>query len=106
MFCQDLPELDKEVPCSITNDYGQLIDLSPLTKTTGGYLVDDSYDRKIYINVCKGIVQGNLSVCHYETEVSEPSYSGVPNKHTIPVCLFIVDKSAGGYCLLTYLIIF
>ncbi|BFZ10294.1 hypothetical protein BsWGS_13333 [Bradybaena similaris] len=59
IFCKQLPVPDTEVPCTLIRD-GHRIDLSPLIKTSGGYLVDEenSNGRQLYINVCRGISPG------------------------------------------------
>ncbi|CAM5101789.1 unnamed protein product [Eretmochelys imbricata] len=44
----------KEVPCYVFDDLKKH-DLNPLIKTSGGYLVDDSDDDSLYINVCRDI---------------------------------------------------
>ncbi|XP_012940789.1 cation-independent mannose-6-phosphate receptor [Aplysia californica] len=56
-FCSDLPTPQKEVPCTLVKN-GSLIDLSPLTKISGGHLVDEYQNRKIFINVCRDIIKG------------------------------------------------
>uniref|UniRef100_A0A8C0J7F8 Insulin like growth factor 2 receptor n=1 Tax=Chelonoidis abingdonii TaxID=106734 RepID=A0A8C0J7F8_CHEAB len=44
----------KEVPCYVFDDLKKH-DLNPLIKTSGGYLVDDSDEDSLYINVCRDI---------------------------------------------------
>uniref|UniRef100_A0A8C4YSS2 Insulin like growth factor 2 receptor n=1 Tax=Gopherus evgoodei TaxID=1825980 RepID=A0A8C4YSS2_9SAUR len=44
----------KEVPCYVFDDLKKH-DLNPLIKTSGGYLVDDSEEDSLYINVCRDI---------------------------------------------------
>lgn len=64
IFCEDMHVPDKEVPCSVVSkDKGHTVDLSPLTKLTGAYLVDsdDEHSSKIYINVCRDISSGTLA---------------------------------------------
>ncbi|GFR62204.1 cation-independent mannose-6-phosphate receptor-like protein, partial [Elysia marginata] len=64
IFCEDTHVPDKEVPCSVVNkDKGYTVDLSPLTKLTGAYLVDsdDTHHSKFYINVCRDISPGTLA---------------------------------------------
>ena len=59
MFCTDLPVPAHSVPCTLVKEGGQLIDLSPLTKTSGGHLVDAFQNRTILINVCRDISGAN-----------------------------------------------
>ncbi|GFN80696.1 cation-independent mannose-6-phosphate receptor-like protein, partial [Plakobranchus ocellatus] len=64
IFCQDMHTPDKEVPCAVINkESGHMIDLSPLTKLTGAYLVDadETHKSKFYINVCREISSGTSS---------------------------------------------
>ena len=55
-FCTDLEHPANEIPCFVYNN-SQLIDLSPLTKLKGGYLVT-SENRDFYINVCRDLTPG------------------------------------------------
>ncbi|KAK7494564.1 hypothetical protein BaRGS_00014217 [Batillaria attramentaria] len=60
-FCNgDLKLAVSEIPCSIVVNETKLVDLSPLTKQHGGYLVDSQNGRKFYINVCRDISPGGL----------------------------------------------
>ncbi|KAK7107906.1 cation-independent mannose-6-phosphate receptor-like isoform X2 [Littorina saxatilis] len=62
-FCKDLVHPANEIPCYVFNN-SQLIDLSPLTKLKGGYLVDSENNRDFYINVCRDInPDGATSSC-------------------------------------------
>ncbi|XP_076467139.1 cation-independent mannose-6-phosphate receptor-like [Babylonia areolata] len=53
-FCTDLEHPANEIPCYVYNN-SQIIDLSPLTKLKGGYLVDQENGREFHINVCRDI---------------------------------------------------
>lgn len=53
-----MPVSHHEVPCYVYNGKGQLIDLSALVKTQGGYLVDSAEGLEFYINVCRDITAG------------------------------------------------
>lgn len=53
-----MPVSHHEVPCYVYNGKGQLIDLSALVKTQGGYLVDTAEGWEFYINVCRDITAG------------------------------------------------
>ena len=51
----------KQVPCYIYDKEGRKIDLSPLSKTKGGYLVEQETGQSpLYINVCRDIEKGIL----------------------------------------------
>lgn len=56
--CRNTPVSHHEVPCYVYNGKGQLIDLSALVKTQGGYLVDSAEGWEFYINVCRDITAG------------------------------------------------
>ena len=58
-FCTDLAYPANEIPCFVYNN-SQLIDLSPLTKLKGGYLVDSENNRDFYINVCRDLTPGEM----------------------------------------------
>ncbi|XP_041350855.1 cation-independent mannose-6-phosphate receptor-like [Gigantopelta aegis] len=64
VFCTDMKQIN-EVPCFVYLN-GARHDLSPLIKKTGGYLVDSSNDRELYINVCRdinGVGSSDASKC-------------------------------------------
>ncbi|XP_006264642.3 cation-independent mannose-6-phosphate receptor [Alligator mississippiensis] len=52
---KDLFKAKKEVPCYVFDGPWKKHDLNPLIKISGSYLVDDSDDDSLYINVCRDI---------------------------------------------------
>ena len=60
-FCKDLPKPTNQIPCFIYNNASKLIDLSPLTKLKGGYLVSSENGRDFYINVCRDLTPGKCN---------------------------------------------
>ncbi|KAL8573519.1 hypothetical protein ACOMHN_047790 [Nucella lapillus] len=53
-FCTDVQKPAHEIPCYVHND-SHVMDLSPLIKLKGGYLVNRENGREFYINVCRDI---------------------------------------------------
>lgn len=70
MACKkDLFKPVKEVPCYVFDEDLKKHDLNPLIQVSGYYLVDDSDDDSLFINVCRDLgLNGclcHLSVCKF-----------------------------------------
>ena len=53
----------KEVKCYLYDEDGNRFDLSPLTKKKGGYrAMSSDQETEIYINVCRDIVPGEITL--------------------------------------------
>uniref|UniRef100_A0A8C4P4C4 Insulin like growth factor 2 receptor n=1 Tax=Dromaius novaehollandiae TaxID=8790 RepID=A0A8C4P4C4_DRONO len=62
---KDLFKPVKEVPCYVFDEDLKKHDLNPLIKTSGHYLVDDSDDDSLFINICRdlGRLSGETRTC-------------------------------------------
>ncbi|XP_062428306.1 cation-independent mannose-6-phosphate receptor isoform X2 [Rhea pennata] len=62
---KDLFKPVKEVPCYVFDEDLKKHDLNPLIKTSGHYLVDDSDDDSLFINICRdlGSSSGETGTC-------------------------------------------
>uniref|UniRef100_A0A8B9Q7D4 Insulin like growth factor 2 receptor n=1 Tax=Apteryx owenii TaxID=8824 RepID=A0A8B9Q7D4_APTOW len=69
---KDLFKPVKEVPCYVFDEDLKKHDLNPLIKISGHYLVDDSDDDSLFINICRDLGVNTclycLSVCKFLVE--------------------------------------